>query len=463
MKDKTYIFEQMEVPKAVWKMALPTIAGQIVILLYNLADTFFLGKSNNPSMVAAASLILPIQNIEISIAGLAGIGGGAVVASLLGQKKNQKANDVYNLSVFLGIIFALLFSISIWIFITPIINLLGAGSDNQAYAKIYTLCVVVFGALPTVFANTLAALFRSYGYSKQAGFGVMLGGILNIILDPFLIYVILPLFSMEKMEILGVGFATILSNLCSCIYYLWQIHKLNDINLKLRYPKQISKKLKSERDLYKAIFATGIPYAISTLLFDLYSVVLNRLITSYGDTSMAAYGIVAKIERLPLNICTGISQGMMPIVAYTFSAKKYSRLAKVKNYSCMIGLVVAGISLILFELFPKNIISWFIAEEETISLGTSFLRIQSFAIPFMFLCFFHVYLFNGLRKGKQALLLGVLRWVIFNIPILFFMNYIWALNGIMWAEFLGDGISVVFSIIIYKRFKKKNLSGCICR
>ena len=453
MSSNTDIFEKMPVARAVRTMAVPTVISQLIILIYNMADTFFIGRTNNPFMVAGVSLILPIFNITLSIAGVAGVGGSALISRLLGEKRSDEAKKVYSFSVYISLIASALFSLGVLIFMKPLLNVLGAGADTFVYARDYALCVIVFGGIPTVISNVLSTMLRSIGESKKAGFGITMGGIINIFLDPLFMFVLLP----DGKEIIGAGIATCLSNCISCLYFIIVILKLK----KGTVLSFCSPAVFPDRKSIGSIFGVGIPSALTTLLFDLDYVVIDRLMSAYGDVALAAVGIVLKAERLPLNIGVGLCQGMLPIIAYNYSAKNYKRMSDTKKFTCMVGLVCAAISITLYELFAGQIMNFFIDDAQTVALGTTFLRVRCLATPFMFLSFFHVYVFNGFGKGNHALFLGVTRWLGFNIPMLFILNHFIGMNGIVWSQVTADIITVILSLTVYKIFERKHFSGVL--
>lgn len=449
MDRNTDIFENMPVAKAVRTMAVPTVISQLIVLIYNMADTFFIGRTNNPYMVAGASLVLPIFNISLSLAGLAGIGGGALISRLLGEKKPDEAKKVYSFSIYFSIIIAAFFSVSVLVFMRPLMLLLGAGADTYEYASRYAFCVIVCGGIPTVLSNVLSTMLRSVGESGKAGFGITMGGIINIGLDPLFMFVLMP----KGMEIVGAGTATCLSNCIACIYFIIVIRKLkNSPVLKLSSPKE----LPSKKSI-AGIFSVGVPSALTTLLFDLDYVVIDKLMSGYGDIALAAVGIVLKAERLPLNVGVGLCQGMVPIVAYNYSSKNFKRMNGTRRYTCMLGLICAAISITLYKLFAGQIMNFFIDDVQTVALGTTFLRVRCLATPLMFLSFFHVNLFNGFGKGGHALFLGVTRWAVFNIPMLFILNHFIGMNGIVWSQFTADILTVILSFAVYYVYEKKEL------
>lgn len=440
------VFELLPVPKAVAAMVIPTIIGQLIILFYNMADTFFIGRTNDPYMVAGASLILPVFNITLSIAGLSGVGGGALVSRLLGEKRPEEAKKVFSFSVYLSILIAAVFSLAVLRFEHPLLRMLGANDNNYAFARSYAFCVIVFGGIPTVLSNVLANMLRSVGESKKAGVGITMGGLINVALDPLFMFVLFP----HGMEITGAGVATCLSNCISCAYFILTIRALGgDSVLRLC----LLRSLPSRRNI-AAVFSVGIPMSLNTLLFDLDYVVIDRLMSDYGDAALAAVGIVLKAERLPLNIGIGICQGMVPIVAYNYSAKNYDRMRSTVRFSRRLGILCAVIAILLYELFSPQIMRFFIDDAQTVLLGTDFLRIRSLATIFMFLSFFHVHLFNSYGRGKEALFLGSIRWAGFNIPMLFLLEHLFGMYGIVWSQLCADIITVALSVYIYKRFER---------
>lgn len=446
----TEIFENIPVAKAVRMMAIPTVISQLIVLMYNIADTFFIGRTGNPYMVAGASLILPLFNITLSLSGLAGVGGGTLISRLLGIRKTEEAGKVFSFSVWLCTFTSLVFSICVFVFMHPLMYFLGAGADTYGYASAYAFFVICCGGIPTVLANTLSILLRSTGESAKAGFGITMGGIINIILDPLFMFVLFP----EGMEITGAGVATCLSNCITCLYFIIVLVRIRKESVLHLYSPL---RLPSGKSL-GSVFLVGLPSSIATFLFDVDYMVIDRLMAGYNDIALAAVGIVLKAERLPLNIGIGICQGMIPIIAYNYSAKNYNRMNDTRRYSLRLGLVCAAFSIMLYEIFAGQIMHIFISDPETVALGTGFLRIRVIATPLMFLCFFHVYLFNGFGKGWYSLFLGVTRWLVFNIPMLFILNRLIGIYGLVWSQSAADILTVLLSVIVYRRYEKKHIN-----
>ncbi len=441
------VFEDLPVAAALRTMVVPTIFSQIIVLIYNMADTFFVGRTNNPYMVAATSLILPVFNITLCLAGLAGVGGGTLISRLLGVHNEDEARRVSAFSFYLSILITAVFSLGTAIFMGPLLNLLGAGANTIDFARQYAFCVIVLGGVPTVLSNVMSNLIRSVGRSRQAGAGIMLGGLLNIALDPLFMFVLMS----PGNEVLGAGIATFLSNCVACLYFgavIFRMGKGSIITFRLKYGMPAGKNI-------FAIFAVGIPSAVATFLFDLDYVIVDKLMVSYNDFALAAIGIVLKVERLPLNVGLGICQGMLPLVAYTFAAGNRKRMEDTIRLALRVGLVVAAVSIVLYQLFAPQLIRFFIQDELTVSLATQFLRIRVLATPLMFSSFFTVYLFQAFGMGSKSLFLGVVRWLGFNIPMLFILNACVGMMGIVWSQVTADTLTVILSIFFYRRFRPK--------
>lgn len=443
------LFERMPVPRALASLAIPTIISQLIILVYNLADTFFIGRTNDPLMVAGASLVLPLFNSCIPIASLFGVGGGSLISRLLGAGDEESAKKVSAFSFYMALIFSAVFAVTLLLFMDPILRLLGASSNTIDYARSYAFCVIVIGGVPTVLAMTMSNLLRSVGCAKQSGFGVSMGGILNIALDPLFMFVILP----KGKEILGAGIATMLSNIVVFAYFFITIRRMRGHTVLTFRPGLGLPEKKS----ILSVFSVGIPSALAALLFDVSYILIDKLASGYGDVPLAAVGIVLKAERLPLNIGLGLCHGMMPIAAYNYSSGNYKRMKEVVSFTRLCGLIVAGISIVMYMLLAPQIMRLFIADTETVAIGTTFLRIRSLATPLMFLSFHMNFLFQATGLGDRALILALARWITFNYPVLFLMNYLLGMNGIVWGQAIGDIFTVTASYLIYYHFRKKIL------
>ena len=437
------IFETKPVPAALAKMAIPTIVSQLITLIYNIADTWFIGQTNNPYMVAASSLVLTIFLMTAALANLFGVGGGNLVVRLLGGKDEEEAKKAASLSLVMAAGVSLTFSVLCFLFMDPLLRLLGASDYTIGYAKQYLTFVVAIGAVPTVLANTMSAMVRNIGHSKEAGFGLGMGGVLNVILDPIFMFVIFP----DGYQVAGAAVATMLSNVITLLYFILTYQKLKGETV-LSLPCRVEK---IRKDSLGSLFSVGIPAAMSLLLFDLTTMVINRLAAGHGDTQLAAIGIVLKVERLPLNIGIGICLGMTPLVAYNYASKNHKRMKEFFSAARFAGLVISVLCVVFYRFCAPYIVRAFISDADTVRYGTEFLQSRCFATPFMFLSFHMVHFMQAVNRGKVSFQLAVIRQICLNIPILILLNHFFGMSGIVWTQLIADAINVVVSYIIYGR------------
>ncbi|MBE5784581.1 MAG: cation transporter [Clostridiales bacterium] len=428
-------------------MAIPTIASQLITLVYNIADTWFIGQTDNPYMVAASALVLTIFLMTTALANLFGTGGGTLMVRLLGAKEEDEAQKVASFSVVMAGGAALLFSLLCLIFMDPLLRFLGASKHTIGYARQYLFFVVCIGGVPAVLSQCMSTMVRNVGHAKEAAFGLSLGGVLNVILDPIFMFLLMP----DGYEVMGAAIATMFSNVIALTYFILTYKKLRDKTI-LALPKRVER---IEKSSLKSLLSVGFPAAASVLLFDLTTIFINRLSAAHGDIALAAIGIVLKVERLPLNIGIGICLGMVPLVAYNYAAKDLKRMYAFFSRARLYGVIVAAASVVLYRLFAPYIMQAFIADTETVRLGTVFLEARCFATPFMFLSFHMVHLMQSVNRGRISLYLAVIRQLLLNIPILFLMDHLFGAVGIVWTQAVADILNVAASYLIYFRIKKE--------
>ena len=447
MENKKFLFENDSVPHALAVMALPSIASQLITLVYNLADTWFVGRTNNPYMVASCSLVLPMYMLTIVISNIYGVGGGTLIARLIGKGKDEEASRVSASCIRMALLSGAVFSILCFIGIGPILRFLGASDNVFEYSKQYMFFVVVIGGTPVILSNTLSAMLRSIGLSSKASFGLSMGGLLNIMLDPLFMFVLLP----DGQQVRGAAIATMLSNLIVVLYFIvTYIRAGRDTILRIS-----TKGERPSSDSFASIFGVGIPAATGVFLFDICNIVINRLSASHGDIELAAIGIVLKAERLSLNIGVGICMGMVPLIAYNYASGNRKRMDSFFRFGRGVGVGIGIICVIMYYIFAPSIIKAFIGNEETVRFGTQFLRARCFATPLMFLCFSMVHFTQAIGRGKESFLLAVIRQVIFNIPLLFILNNLFGVAGIVWTQAIADLLTVIISYIFYARIRRQ--------
>ena len=447
MDDKKALFETKSVPQALRIMALPSIVSQLILLIYNLADTWFVGRTNDPYMVAACSLVLPVFMIAIVIANIFGTGGGTLIARLIGRGEEEEGARVSAACIQMSFAVAVVYALSCFVGMTPLLQFLGASDNVLEYAKQYMLFAVVIGGCPAILSNTLSALLRSIGLSSKASFGLSFGGLLNIVLDPLFMFVLLP----DGKQVMGAAVATMLSNFAALTYFI-AVYRKAETNTILR--SRLGGKYPSAQSI-RSLFGVGLPAALAIFLFDLCNIVINRLSAGHGDIELAAIGIVLKAERLPLNIGVGICLGMVPLLAYSYSSGNRERMDAVFRLGRAIGLIIGIVCVVMYYVLAPYIMRVFINDADTVYYGTRFLRARCFATPLMFLCFSMVHFTQAIGRGKVSFWLAVIRQLVFNIPLLFLLNMLFGTTGIVWTQAVADLLTVIVSYILYAGIRKQ--------
>ena len=451
---KDEMFANAPVLEALAVMAVPTIISQLINLIYNMVDAFFIGRTGNSYMMAATTITLTMVMLNVAFSNLFGVGGGSLVARLMGRREPGYARQVSAFSVYGAITLAVTYSVLVGVFLDPVLRLLGASDATIGFARQYALIVIVLGSLPSILSLTLAHLLRNAGYSGQASLGLSMGGVLNMALDPLFMFVLLP----RGQEVVGAAIATTLSNVIACLYLLIAVKKATaEAPLSMRLRDAIG----LEKHFVRDIFSVGVPSAMLTGMFDLANICLNVISAAHSDLVLAAMGIVMKVERLPNAINVGLSQGMMPIVAYNYASGNEERMNEVIRKTRYIGLAFAGASIVLFEIFAGPVSRAFLSTSgsdaeiamQTVAFAATFLRLRCLASPVQFINYNTSFCMQGMGKGKATLLHATVRQLGFYIPIMFLMDRLWGTTGLASALVISEALSAVFALWLLRRSK----------
>ncbi|MBR5228247.1 MAG: MATE family efflux transporter [Firmicutes bacterium] len=451
------LFETMPVPKAIAKLAVPTVISQLIALVYNLVDAFFIGRTGNSYMIAGSALAYTIFMMTIAFSNMFGLGGGSLIARLSGIHEYDEARKVSSFSFYGAIISAVLYSLLIGLFMEPILILFGASPLTLGFAKQYTFIVVVLGNIPVILSTTIAHLLRNVGYSKESSIGLSIGGILNIIFDPIFMFVILP----DGMEVVGASIATLLANIIACIYLIFIMKKAESTSPLSMKPGDMTKIRK--RDM-KELFYVGIPAAILTTLFDAANIVLNAITATYGDFMVAALGIAMRAERVAYSFNLGICQGMMPLLAYNYGSGNLRRMNDTIRIGRLIGLSCCVASAVLIFVCASPIARFFMstsagnAEEALITIGAAIIitRIRTVGLPSMFLNYHTSVCLQAMGNGKGTLIHAFVRELVFYIPFMFILNALMGSNGLALSLFAGETCGAIYGFIVLGSFLRKN-------
>lgn len=444
MDDNKELFERWPVPKAVFSLVVPTVISQLITVVYNMADTFFIGQIGDPNQVAAASLCMGLFILLTGMANLFGIGGASLISRALGAGDTKKATKVASFSIWTSGGVALIYGILLYLVRDAILPLIGANDVTYDFCTQYIFWTITVGAVPTVLNATFAHLVRAEGYSKQASFGMALGGILNIILDPIFI-------SGFGFEIKGAAIATMLSNLIATLYFIVQILRRHDRTVIALSPRKYSISMRIPID----VLLIGLPSCAMNLMGVLSNITMNRLMVSYSNEAVAGIGIAKKVDMLAFAIATGMSQGVLPLIGYNYSSKNYKRMMSAVKTTFALSLTIAIVGMIFLITCAGPIVNAFIDDPLTVEYGQRFQRIICITGPCISVTMIVITLFQSVGQKVQPLILSILRKGGLDIPFMFLMNHLIGVNGIAWATPIADGTAMVIAIFMFISFWKK--------
>ena len=438
-KKSLEIFENTPVHKAVFQNALPAMAAMLMVIIYNLADTFFIGQTHDDLQVAAVSLATPVFLLFMAVGSIFGIGGTSVISRSLGEGRKDYAKKVCSFCMWGCVGVGILMSVLFLAFMDQILALVGASTDTWEYAKTY-LTIVSFSGPFVLIANCYSNVIRAEGESGKAMMGQFLGNLLNAILDPIMILVF-------KWNIAGAAIATVIGNVVGAGYYICYF---------LRGRSTLSIRLKDftvKDQVASGVLVIGIPAALGSLLMSVSSIIMNSQMTKYGDMAVAGVGVAMKVTMMTGMVCIGLGQSIQPLLGYCFGAKKWDRYKSVLRFSLIFAFVLSTLLTVLCYLFTDQIISMFLTDAAAYSYGVSFSRIL-LSTSFLFGVFY--VLTNALQANgaaTESLIVNISRQGLIYIPIMFVLGALFHETGLIWAQPVADVLSLILTIIIY-RYKK---------
>lgn len=430
------IFSEMPVKKAVFKMAVPSVVSSLVLVIYNMADTFFVGQTHNAFQVAAVSLTNPVFVMFMAFANLLGIGGSTAVSIFLGERKKVQAKRTASFCCYASIILGIVSGILIIIFMNPLLKVLGSSENTYQFSKDY-LFYIALGAPFIFFANTFGHTVRGEGAASASMIGGMIGTVVNIIFDPVFILIF-------NMGTAGAAIATVLGNIFGCVYYIYYFKRKSHF---------LSINFKDFYFLGKAArktFVLGIPAGVNSALMSGSNIVLNNKLVSYGDAPVAAMGVAIKVYLLIVFIHMGIANGIQPLLGYCFGAKKKERFIKIFNFSGFLTILIGTVLTAVYIIFSSEIIEFFINDREVIEYGKKMLIATSVSGPILGILFLCINSMQAVERPFPATLVSICRQGFIFIPLLYVLDKIFGLNGINFTQAAADYISIILSMILLK-------------
>ncbi len=439
---KIALFEQTPVPRAVAQLAVPTIISSLVMVIYNLADTYFVGMINDPVENAAVTLAAPVLLAFNAVNNLFGVGSSSMMSRALGRKDFDTVRKSSAFGFYCSLLCGVLFAVLCTVFKQPLLGILGADARTIEATSAYMKWTVSWGAAPAILNVVLAYLVRAEGSALHASVGTMSGCLLNIVLDPIFI---LPWgFDLGAA---GAGLATFLSNCVACAYFLILLAVKKGNTYVCIHPKEISLSGK----IVAGVCGVGVPACIQNLLNVTGMTILNNFTSSFGADAVAAMGISQKINMVPMYVAMGISQGIMPLISYNYSSGNHKRMKDTLGFSLKIAVGFLTAMGVVYYIGAGSLIAAFMKNEIIIGYGTRLLRGMCLSLPFLCIDFQAVGVFQATGMGKKALVFAVMRKIILEIPALYILNWLMPLYGLAYAQFTAELILAVAAVIVLLR------------
>lgn len=464
--EKQDLFENKPVLSAILNLAFPSIMGQVILVIYNMADTYFVGRTGNAHMITAVAVCMPAYMFLSAISNLFGIGGGSVISRALGIKRTDRARSTASFAIWGCIAVTLLYSLGVLAFSDTFLDLLGGKNPIvHEHAKKYILVTIVGGGVVTATNTLFSHLIRAEGHSLQASIGIALGGVLNIALDPLFMFKLLP----AGNEALGAGIATTLSNVIALVYFIVYIAvKRKHLTLSMRLSRAMF-----DDHIPGSVIAVGLPACLMTLCENISYAILDNLMMAAGVAAQTGIGVAKKVNMLAHCIVRGMSQGVLPLIGYTYACGKRKRMKQVIYLSGMMSIALSLVCMAINLTLSEPLIRIFInvggtsgtmdeaanlAAQQAIRFGAEFLQILTIGAPFSACAYAIISFFQATGKGKRSLLLALLRKGILDIPLMFVLRALLTRPefGIVAATPAADIVCCIVGLVLFISFIRRH-------
>lgn len=429
------LFETMPIPKAVAKNSIPAIMSMLLVFVYNVADTFFIGQTGDELQVAAVTLSMPVFTLFIGAGVLLGVGSTSVISRSLGEGREGYAKKVSSFAFYASIVFGLLLMILFWTFMPTVLNIIGVSADTVDFTRSY-LGYLVVGAPFIILSQTFSNIIRAEGKSSLAMRGMMLGSVINIILDPIFILTF-------NMGVTGAAIATVIGNLFSTIYFIVYLVSGRSI-LSIRL-----KDFQMSDGIMFGVLAIGIPASLNNLMLSIANIFMNNFLSIYGDIQLAAMGVAIRANMILIFVQIGLGQGIQPLIGYSYGAKNFERLKGIIKFASLMAIIVGSILTLFYWIFADTIVQSFIDNDQVIMYGTQMLRALIISGPIVGIMFVFINTLQGLGEVIPSLILSISRHGLVFIPLIYLLNYTAGLNGLIYTQPVTDILTSIISVVIY--------------
>jgi putative MATE family efflux protein len=430
------VLAEAPVLKAIFAMAIPVMLGMIVEIFYNLVDTFFIGMLKDVNQLAASNLGFPFFFIIMALGGVIGVGASSVISRYLGMKKTKEAGEVVGLSFFLIAIVGIAVTALALIFLNPILILLGARGDVIEPTRHYLFPLIAGSAI--IMANfALGVMIRAEGAAMYAMTGMMIGSVVNIIMNPIMIFVV-------GLGIAGSAWATVIANACGLTWYLFCYAKKS--MLKISFKKRVW-----NVQYLREIFSIGIPSGLNQGLMSISNIITNNLAAGYGATALAAMGVAGKVNSMIILLLVGLAVGCQPLFGYNYGARNRKRLVSILKTAMLVELIIGSTMLAIFTFAGKHLISIFTQLPDVVAQGSFVLTAMSCAAPIIGIIMVGMNALQAFGKAIPSLILSTGRQGLFYLPLLFVLNAAFGFHGLVFTQPLVDLLMVITATLMLRQ------------
>lgn len=434
MKNNRDLFEHAPVPKAVAVMAIPTMISMLVVVIYNMADTFFIGQTNDAMQVAAVSLATPVFMVFMALGNLFGIGGSSAISRALGEKKVDRARQISAFCCYGSLGLGVVMTILCLAGMNGILRMIGASDNTIGYARQY-LTYIAFGGPFIMFSTAFGNIIRGEGAAKESMIGNLIGTVINIVLDPIMILLL-------GWGVAGAAVATVIGNMAASGFYLWHFaRKKSSLSI---HPRDF----RTGNRIAVNVMSIGIPASLNNILMSCANIVLNLVLARFGDKPVAAMGVAMKVNMLVVLLQIGLCSGIQPLIGYNYGAKNKKRLLQVFRFTGICAVIMGTALTVLMIIARKSIIQAFINDAEVVNYGIQMIIALQLSGPVIGILFLCINTIQGMGKAIPSLILTICRQGVVFIPLVFLLSSLFGLDGVIYAQPVADYVSIVLSVFI---------------
>lgn len=439
MSDKYTFLTQAPVHRVIGAMAIPTIISMLLTSMYNLVDTFFVGKINTQS-TAAVGIVFSVMFFIQAFSFFFGNGSGNYISRQLGAQNTKDAEVMASTGLFYTLVFSLIVMLLGWIFLEPISILLGSTPTILPYTRQY-LGISLLGTPFIMGTFCINNQMRFQGFTKYSVYGAISGSIINCLLDPVFIFGF-------SMGVSGAAVASVIGQICGFVILLIMSQKEGVIHYTHR-------RISFEGRFVKEIIAGGTPSISRQGLASVSTIALNSVAGNYGDAAIAVMSIVTRISMFIFSVIVGLGQGFQPMCGFCYGAKLYDRVKEGFWFSTKIGTLFLLFWSVVLIIFSGEVVSLFRDDSEVIAIGIPALRYQMIIFPACSFMMMANMMMQTCRKTIRANILAASRQGLFFIPLIFVLPYFYGLFGVEICQAVSDVISLIVTIpIVWTTFKE---------